>query len=77
MDEFFNQKNCDRCGKQLVVRTMSWFNSQTICMDCAKAETELKAALPNGGRNHEGCGYLPDPGNVAEAELVDRQIREW
>ena len=61
MDKFFNQKNCDRCGNSLIVRIMSWFTSETICMECSKAETELKKSLPNGGRDHEGCGYIPEP----------------
>ena len=37
-DEFFTKRNCDRCGKPLTVRTMSMFNTETICMDCAEAE---------------------------------------
>ena len=37
-DEFFTKKVCDRCGKPLTVRTMSMFNTETICMECAEAE---------------------------------------
>ena len=35
MDNFFTQKNCDRCGKSLKDgRIQSMFNSECICMDC-------------------------------------------
>ena len=60
-DKFFTQSNCDRCGEHLVTRTMSWFNNETICVEkCGEAEKELRAKLPNSGRNHEGCGYIPN-----------------
>jgi len=29
---------CQRCSKQTNVTTMSFFNTQTICMDCEEAE---------------------------------------
>jgi formylmethanofuran dehydrogenase subunit E len=39
MDTFFTQTNCDRCGKPLTGgRTMSMFNTDTICLECADAE---------------------------------------
>lgn len=39
MDNFFTQKNCDRCGKSLKDgRIQSMFNSECICMDCKKKE---------------------------------------
>ena len=59
MDKFFSQKNCDRCGKELTMRTMSWFNNDTICSDCSWKEKELRRTLPDGGRKYEGCGYIP------------------
>jgi len=41
MDKFFTQENCDRCGKSLIGgRIMSMFNTQCICMDCKKKETQ-------------------------------------
>ena len=58
-DEFFNKKNCDRCGNKLFARTMSWFTDETICMDCSKKEDALKQQLPDGGKSFEGCGYFP------------------
>lgn len=60
-DTFFTQTNCDRCHAPLKGRIMSWFTDETICIEkCSKEEQELKAKLPNGGREHEGCGYIPE-----------------
>lgn len=67
MDKFFNQQNCDRCGKPLTGgRTMSMFNTDCICMECKRKETEradYKAAsqaehdaVKNGIRNFKGIG---------------------
>jgi len=58
MDTFFSQENCDRCGNKLTARTMSWFNTQTICMECSTKEDELKKQLDNPSQ-YEGCGYIP------------------
>jgi len=62
-DPFYTQTNCDRCQNPLFVRTLSWFNQQTICMDCSDKENEIKKALRAKGINDamEGCGYIPDP----------------
>lgn len=39
MDRFFNQKYCDRCGKDLKnSRIMSMFNTDCICLDCKDKE---------------------------------------
>ena len=56
---FFNQENCDRCKTKLTGRTMSWFTDETICMDCSIEEYKIKKALPEGGKNYEGCGFIP------------------
>jgi ArsR family metal-binding transcriptional regulator len=67
MDIFFTQTNCDRCGASLAGgRTMSMFNTETICMACAEAERKRKdyaaareaerAAVRAGDRNFEGVG---------------------
>jgi hypothetical protein len=61
-DTFFTSSKCDRCPNDLSVRTMSWFNEDTICMECANKEHELRQQLPNNGRDHEGCGYIPKIG---------------
>jgi len=59
-DEFFTQENCDRCSEKLGARTMSWFTTECICVDCSNKETILKDQLRRRGRPVvEGCGYLP------------------
>ena len=66
-DEFFTKTTCDRCGKTLNgVRTMSMFNTETICMDCAEAERKRPdyeaahaaevAAVRAGDFNFKGVG---------------------
>lgn len=67
MDTFFMQMNCDRCGKPLAGgRTMSMFNTDTICLECAEAERKRadyeaareaeRAAVAAGDRNFKGVG---------------------
>jgi len=66
-DRFFTQTRCDRCGRSLAGgRTMSMFNEETICMDCAGKERERPdykaacdaeiAAVRAGNRNFKGIG---------------------
>lgn len=68
MDKFFKVKFCERCGAPLNgVRTMSRFNTQTICIKCSEKEKihprygeALKAdneAIRSGNLNFEGIGY--------------------
>lgn len=68
MDTFFTQKTCDRCHGPLTGgRTMSMFNTDCICMKCAKEERARsdygKArnaemdAVRNGDRNFRGIGW--------------------
>ena len=61
-DIFFDAQNCQRCRDSLKgkARILSWFNDQTICMPCSNKEMEIKKDLPNFGRDHEGCGYVPE-----------------
>ena len=61
-DRFFTKQRCDRCGNKLNAKTMSWFTEEVICMDCSDRESRIKARLPNGGRDYEGCGYVPKEG---------------
>ena len=58
---FFTEKDCNRCGKPLAVRTMSWFNNDTICMECSDKESEIKKSLRARGIDGamEGCGFVP------------------
>jgi hypothetical protein len=59
--DFFNQKNCDRCRKPLTARIMSWFNDDTICMECLEKEDTIKQKLRAAGKpDMEGCGYIPE-----------------
>ena len=62
-DPFFSKPACDRCGGGLAVRIMSWFNKDTICMDCSAKEGEIKKALRAKGIEGamEGCGFVPTP----------------
>ena len=66
-DPFFSKKTCDRCGKSLAAgRTMSMFNTDTICMACARAERKRPdyaaardaeaAAVRAGDFNFNGIG---------------------
>ena len=66
-DEFFTKTVCDRCGKPLAGgRTMSIFNTDTICMECAEAEHKRPdygaahaaevAAVRAGDLNFKGVG---------------------
>lgn len=69
MDNFFSIKNCERCGCELKIRTMSWFNNQTICSEvCSKEEKELKTKLINSGRpDMEGTNI-----NIAQIRAMVR-----
>ncbi len=42
---------------------MSWFNNDTICLECSAKEGVIKKALRAKGIDGamEGCGYVPDP----------------
>ena len=68
MDRFFTQKYCDRCGNSLEGgRTMSMFNENCICMECARKERQkdnYKEAVEadheeirKGNYNFKGIGY--------------------
>lgn len=68
MDRFFTQKYCSRCGGDLKGgRTMSAYNEDCICMDCARKETQREdykeardadnAAIKAGNYNFKGIGY--------------------
>jgi len=58
---------CQRCGKKTNASTMSWINTELICMDCDKAEQnhplykESKAKelaqVQKGNLNYEGIGF--------------------
>lgn len=67
-DPFFTKTNCDRCGASLSGgRTMSMFNEDCICMECARKERQEenyraacdaeRAAYMGGNRNFKGIGW--------------------
>jgi len=67
-DTFFTTDRCDRCGSSpLVVRTMSWFTKEALCMACSDSEAEIKTKLREMGYTGamEGCGYIPNPNELA------------
>lgn len=70
MDNFFSQKHCDRCGKELTGgRIMSMFNEDCLCMECKRKETEMPEymdaqrgdmeAIKQGNYNYTGIGFPP------------------
>ena len=55
------KETCERCGIELKGRIISWFTTEVICIEkCWTEEQEIKSNLPNRGRNHEGCGFMPE-----------------
>lgn len=67
MDKFFSQKYCDRCGGDLKDgRIMSMFNTDCICMECKRKETQMSTykdackaehnAIEQGDTNFQGIG---------------------
>jgi len=62
--------HCERCGKKLTSFTMSYFNTQNICMACkererkhpkyAEARAADEAAIRNGNYNFKGIGLPAD-----------------
>jgi hypothetical protein len=72
-DPFFTQTKCDRCPNDLKVRTLSYFNEETICMECKDKETEIKELYRTAGVNPstlEGCGYIPNPRAVNPSRVL-------
>lgn len=61
---------CDRCGKETLSHTMSYFNTDAICMACDKAERAHPAfghareaeleAVKRGDYNFRGVGLPAD-----------------
>ncbi|MFZ5945890.1 MAG: gamma-glutamylcyclotransferase [Bacillota bacterium] len=40
LNTFLNKDKCDRCGKDLVAKTMGYFNTDTLCLECSEEEKE-------------------------------------
>lgn len=74
MDTFFTKTTCDRCHRPLTGgRTMSMFNTECICMDCAASERKRadyqeaveaeRSAVRNGNRKHIGIDSVNEKHN--------------
>ena len=78
--------NCQRCGEKSNVTTMSWFNTDLLCMDCADKETkhpkfqEAKdrenEEVRKGNLNYEGIGFdaesfSADLASIKSAETLE------
>lgn len=59
-DTFFQQSYCDRCRGDLRVRKMSWFNQETICLNCSKWEDKIIEHLSTPKSELEAVGFVPD-----------------
>jgi hypothetical protein len=57
----YRQEFCQRCGAHMIASIMSWFTTETICMQCSEKEREIKRKLRSQGIEDalEGCGYIP------------------
>lgn len=70
MDTF--NGDCQRCFKAANITTMSWFNTDILCIDCAEEETHHpryreavdaeRQAVLQGNYNFEGIGYTSPDG---------------
>lgn len=57
---------CDRCGRESLTHTGSWFNLEQICLQCSKqekahplfeeAQRVERAAVKQGDHNFPGIG---------------------
>ena len=62
-------EHCDRCRARTNITTMSWFNTDVICLECSEAEKAHpdydkardaeEAAVRSGNLNFAGVG-LPE-----------------
>lgn len=59
-DDFFDKGRCDRCHGELFGRTTSWFNTDTICIDCSRIEDEIIEARDESRSDLENWGTIPD-----------------
>ncbi len=82
-EKFFSQQKCDRCGGTLKGgRTMSRFNMDCLCLECAEAEKQHPdyqkaveaeiAAIRNGNLNFQGIGYNSNGDSIMKIK-IDQQ----
>lgn len=75
--EFFEQEYCERCHSDLMVRTTSWFTTETICGDCSMWEEAIIRAHDESKSALEGCGYIPSVEfTISWGESVPSSLRE-
>lgn len=73
-DRFFTVSKCDHCGRELPVRVISRFNTDTLCPECEQEERQppdyLKVtaaeldAVRCGDLNFPGIGWPRKNGRV-------------
>lgn len=80
-------RRCARCGADLAVvtSTVSYFNRDTICIDCKQDETEAPgykdavatetAAVSSGNYNFPGVGLSPADRTFLTQRLAERRAR--
>lgn len=58
-NNFFEKENCDRCGGDLKVRTLSWFNTDVICGNCSMWEEVIIDKCGENKSDLESIGHIP------------------
>ena len=46
---------CERCGNTMTIHTLSWFNKQTICLECDAEELNHPQIGEAKRIEHEHC----------------------
>ena len=61
-DGIIRDDRCERCGRVMGVRTVSYFTEDSLCRGCMEEERALMARLRARGVDPAtlaGCGYMP------------------
>ena len=86
MDTFFTQTHCDRCHGLLDgIRTMSMFNEDYLCLDCATKEKQRAdykeaveadhAEIKKGNYNFKGIGIKKGGLNEDSVKTIPHRFR--
>ena len=77
--------HCERCGEATNTTTMSWFNTDIICMDCAdeeknhpkyqEAKDKELAEVRKGNLNYEGIGFDAETNGDKQLELAVKRTK--
>lgn len=65
-DDFFEKDHCDRCQGELMVRTTSWFTTETICANCSLWEDAIISDNSQTKSELEACGFIPESSFTVE-----------